>query len=358
MERRFYGMEDWSEPLVLGVAGVLACLISTQFFVQPFVWENWSVSEVFQGWLPIAGDRLIVAVSIAIGILLARRWLLSGRAGGWLIMVGAILIGAVVGETARLLIDPFGDSRDVVAIVARVLQWTLLASVIGATLAAWWASGDESVRADLAARARLQLRQSAAVAEFEALNWQIEPHFLFNTLATIQHLRRTEPTQGEHLLARLFDFIAANLKSGNGGISNLGDELDLAQAYLDVCSARMGSRLTVNWLVDGRLRDHPTPAYLLGTLVENAIKHGISPKADGGSITVTAGVDGAQLALVVSDNGVGLTGQEGAGTGLANLVARLRLLYAAQASLTLAPEAGGGTRVRIALPLDAKFHRG
>ncbi len=203
----------------------------------------------------------------------------------------------------------------------------------------------------MSARARAaQLRQLTTATQLEALQRQIEPHFLFNTLATIKRLGHTAPDEGRRLLSRLLEFISTTLAAGTMAEITLGKELDLARAYLDVCQARMGPRLTVTWCVDPALRSRPFPPFMLGTLLENAIKHGLAPLEAGGAIAVTAESDGSMLQVVVEDTGAGFAAQRGAGIGLTNLVARLRLLYGSRASFTLEPALQRGVRCVIRTP--------
>ncbi len=342
---------DWTTARIAAAASVVAMLMSTQFLAQPYVWRNWPADEVLKAWLMIAGDRLVVAGAITASLLAARQIPAGGAAIQAALLGGAIILGSVLGEGVRLAIDPFGDHGDFGSIVGRILQWSLVSAAFGSMFVLWRFQADVAAAGERAQLARARARQARTNAELEALQWQIEPHFLFNTLATIQSLGRSAPTEGKHLLGRLFDFIAANLTSADGGRSTLGTELDLCRAYLDVCGARMGGRLQVVWDIDDALRALPFPTYLLGTLVENAIKHGISPKPDGGVITLSTVAAGETLTVTVSDTGVGFNEQGGSGTGLANLKARLELFYEGRASLAFGRGRNGGVSAALTLPL-------
>jgi Histidine kinase len=336
----------------LAMATAIGVFNSTQFLAQPFVWRNWQIADVLFGWAQIAGDRVMVAVTIAGAATIGVRISRSIPRAGTLIFVVSIVIGSIAGEWGRSFIDPFGDHMDSWSMTGRVLQWSAVASAVAGISMAWRAATEAALAADEAELAQVMTRRATTLAELEMLRRQIEPHFLFNTLATIQRLGKTAPMRGLHLLTRLFDFMTANLKSTGGEQSTLGSELDLARAYLDVCEARMGARLSIVWEIDETLRAHPFPKYLIGTLIENAIKHGISPKSEGGVITIVAAIQYSKIAVTVTDSGGGLKGLEGSGTGLANLVARLRLIYGDRADFSLRPSATGGASARVRVPID------
>jgi LytS/YehU family sensor histidine kinase len=333
----------------------IGVLMSTQFLAQPFVWRNWQIADVLFGWVQIAGDRVMVAVTIAGAALIGVRIGRSFPRVGILIVVFSIITGSIAGEWGRSLIDPFGDHMDSWSMTGRILQWSTVASAIAGISMAWRSATEAALAAEEAELAQLMTRRATTLAELEMLRRQIEPHFLFNTLATIQRLGKTAPMRGLHLLTRLFDFMTANLKSTGGEQSTLGAELDLARAYLDVCEARMGRRLSTIWEVDETLRAHPFPKYLIGTLIENAIKHGISPKSEGGVIMIVATIQDSQIVVTVTDSGDGLKGLGGNGTGLANLVARLRLIYGGRADFSLRSSATGGAVARVRVPIDPGF---
>lgn len=341
--------EAWPGLTVFTWAAAIALVMSTEFLAQPFIWRSWTFGDILAGWGLIIGDRLIVAAAIGICVVAAGSLRVRGVAQGALFCL-AVLLGATAGEWLRLLIDPLGDRPELPAMIGRIAAWTLAGAAIAGILAAWRSGTAYAATAEITEVRASQLRQLTTATELEALQRQIEPHFLFNTLATIKRLGRTAPEEGRQLLSRLLEFIAATLAAGGVAETTLGQELDLAEAYLEVCKARMGSRLDVEWRIDPTLRSRPFPSLMLGTLLENAIKHGLSPLEGGGAIAVSAVAEGPTLKVVVQDTGAGVTAQSGAGIGLANLTARLRLLYGARASFSLEPGALGGVRAIIRTP--------
>jgi hypothetical protein len=348
---RAAGREPWSALRIFAWAGVIGLVMSTEFLAQPFVWRSWALGDIVLGWLAILADRLVVAGAVAACMALAVRVPARRLAMRGLMLALAALAGAVTGEGLRRLLGFYGERADLAATLGRIAAWTLAGVAVGGIVAAWRFGADYAATAEAAQMRAARLRQLTTATQLEALQRQIEPHFLFNTLATIKRLGLISPQEGRHLLSRFLDFTTATLSAEHHAETTLGQELDLAKAYLDVCAARMGARLTVVWDVDEATRDRRFPALMLGTLLENALKHGLAPVAQGGTITVSARCDGPRLEVAVADSGAGLTGEaSGAGIGLANLVARLRLLYGPAAVFALEPQAEGGVRAVIGVP--------
>jgi LytS/YehU family sensor histidine kinase len=216
----------------------------------------------------------------------------------------------------------------------------------------WKAAAELSAATGEEAADAARLRRLAAAGRIEALQRQIEPHFLFNTLATIRSLHVTDPERGQLLLGRLLQMMTATLgcRSPDGNRTTLGGEVELVMAYLDVCAARMQGELTVLRDVPEALRDRDFPALALSTLAENAMKHGIGQR-ESGTIRIHAEEQGDMLLVAVSDDGAGFTGKSGGtGIGLANIAERLRLLYGPAAAVRLTENAGGGVSASLHIP--------
>ncbi|HKX93778.1 MAG TPA: histidine kinase [Methylibium sp.] len=200
-----------------------------------------------------------------------------------------------------------------------------------------------------------QLRRLAAEgqeteARLRSLQAQIEPHFLFNTLAHIQRLAQVQPERGRAMLRDLTDYLRSALPQMRQPESTLGRELAMARAYLNVQRIRMGERLRVEIDVPEALAGASLPPMMLVTLVENAIKHGIGPKREGGTVRVAARAAQGQLHIDVSDDGVGLRLGAGTGRGLANTRARLATQFGSAGALEIVTRGGGGVCARLALP--------
>jgi len=197
---------------------------------------------------------------------------------------------------------------------------------------------------------RIHLEKQMAEAHLRVLQAQVEPHFLFNTLAHIKRLYQIDRFQAKAMLHNLSDYLRAALPQMRQNESTLGRELALARAYLNVLQARMGERLEVVIDVPDELRQADLPPMMLSTLVENAIKHGIAPLTHGGTVKILAVRDGDHLSVSVADDGVGFQGFAGGGVGLANTRARLAALYGTEGLLTFAANPVRGVTVSVTLP--------
>jgi sensor histidine kinase YesM len=188
-------------------------------------------------------------------------------------------------------------------------------------------------------------------AQMAALQAQVEPHFLFNTLALIGQLIETDPPEAARVHAHLIEYLRSTLpqmRARDGG--TLGKQVELSKAYLAIMQARMKERLNVRFEVPDFLGSAPFPPMMLQTLIENAIKHGLEPKIAGGTVTVRAYVDGATLHVEVCDDGIGIDPHADDGIGLANIRERLQLLYGTNAELVIQMPPSGGACALIKLP--------
>jgi LytS/YehU family sensor histidine kinase len=198
-------------------------------------------------------------------------------------------------------------------------------------------------------------RRAAAAHPLRLLQSQLEPHMLFNTLANLRVLVALDPPRAQAMLDRLIAFLRSTLQASRAGTHPLADEFArLVDDDLGLMAVRMGARLRCTLTLPPQLAQTELPALLLQPLVENAIRHGLEPKVDGGQIEVSAARDGGRLHLSVHDSGVGWRdaaagGHEG--FGLAQVRERLAARYAGAARLDIGPAAGGGTLATLTLPL-------
>jgi len=203
---------------------------------------------------------------------------------------------------------------------------------------------------------REALDRELAEARLSVMQAQVEPHFLFNTLANVRRLFQTDPPAAQAMLAHLSRYLGAMLPRMRRSDSTLGQELTLAHAYLSVQQIRMGSRLVVRNDVSDTLLGLAFPPMMLVTLVENAIRHGLTPLPEGGEVRIHARVADGRLRVGVADTGAGLSESSGPGVGLANIRARLATLYGGNARLLLAANAPHGVVATIELPAAASSH--
>ena len=200
------------------------------------------------------------------------------------------------------------------------------------------------------------MSKHAIEAELKLMQAQVEPHFLFNTLASVQYLTETDPREAGKLLSHLIDYLRAALPQLRASSTTLAKEVGLAAAYLNILKMRMGSRLEFAIDVPAELSQHPFPPNLLISLVENAIKHGVEPSADGGTVRVAAQQIDDRLTVSVTDTGRGSAappaGQPGDGVGLSNVRERLAALYGPRGRFTLETSAPRGTRAALSIPFE------
>ena len=189
------------------------------------------------------------------------------------------------------------------------------------------------------------------VARLNLLHAQVEPHFLYNTLASAQLLTRSDPARAEQMLGHLIQYLRRSLPRTEDEASTLGAELERAIAYLEIMKIRMGQRLAVQVDVPEALRATPLPPMMLQTLVENAIKHGLEPRTAGGTIWIRARRLDGEVAITVADDGEGFnTKSTGTGIGLKNVRERLRLMHGNGAALSVIANFPSGVAATITVP--------
>lgn len=196
------------------------------------------------------------------------------------------------------------------------------------------------------------LKRQVLEARVAAMQAQVEPHFLFNTLASIDHLIETDPPRASRMQKNLIALLRASMPALRETETSLGRELAVVRPYLEILRVRMGDRLQAEVTVSEGLNSAEFPPMMLQSLVENAIKHGLEPKPEGGTLAVGAEVVHGKLEVTVADTGVGFgrAATAGTGIGLGNIRERLRLRYGAEAELRITENAPSGTRVTIVVP--------
>jgi signal transduction histidine kinase len=202
---------------------------------------------------------------------------------------------------------------------------------------------------------QIQAENQATEAQLRLLQAQIEPHFLFNTLANVVSLMDADMPRAKAMLESFVDYLRASLTGFRHGAHTLGDEIDLVVAYMRIVKTRMEDRLQYVVDVPTALRAYALPPLTLQPLVENAIVHGLEPQIAGGTIRIAATLEQGSLVLTVEDDGTGIgsgttAARAGSGTALANIRARLGQLYGAAAALRLDAVTPHGVRARLALP--------
>ncbi len=248
-------------------------------------------------------------------------------------------------------------------LLSRILSTTL---IIGLIMFAILMAQQKRMRAQaLAAQQREQIATNQTLlfeAQLRTLQAQIEPHFLFNTLANCLSLMQTQPALAQHMLEQLIDFLRASLAASRSQQATVGSEFDLMRTYLELMQLRMGQRLRYQIQVDANIRHLPLLPMLLQPLLENAITHGIEPKLEGGHIIVTAKTGQDYLLITIEDDGVGIhpdtpataSSRSGSGMGNQNVRQRINSAYGHAARiqwLERPKQDGGGVCVELRLPL-------
>jgi signal transduction histidine kinase len=200
---------------------------------------------------------------------------------------------------------------------------------------------EERERASAAERA-------AAEASLRALQAQIEPHFLFNTLANVTGLIHTQPDKAKQMLEQFIAYLRATLAATREHETTIAADFETMKTFLSILQIRMGDRLKVRFDLPDDLRDISVPPMLLQPLVENAIKHGLEPKMDGGEVALIAKRVGNKIAITVADTGLGFQNSTSNGIGLKNVRERVKQLYGDAGSVSIEENQPCGTRITIA----------
>jgi hypothetical protein len=215
-------------------------------------------------------------------------------------------------------------------------------------------------RADVAEAEALRASCDRQVAEarLQALQAQVEPHFLFNTLGAVEHLIETDPPRAAEMQRHLIAFLRGAMPRMRGETVTLGEEVELCRNYLAIMKIRMEDRLDFQIDLPDELASAPFPPMMLQSVVENAIKHGLEPKAEGGSIWISARAAAGRLRVAVADSGLGYCPPKattsGTGIGLNNIRERLTTQFGGRAALVISPNAPTGTQITIEVPHDGE----
>jgi signal transduction histidine kinase len=337
---------------------VYSALVAVAFTVMGFVlFANGEGDRPgWAGWAEWYGRNLLFSLAMTYAILLVMRcgrWLIGParlRAlAGWrrhAIYSGLSLLGVILGwplgywlsgSSTEWLLHLDSDS---------IVGFLLLGLLIGAIFQLLWITRAREVAA----------RMQATEARLALLQAQIEPHFLFNTLANVLSLIEHDTPRAKAMLESFIDYLRGTLGQLRDGQATVATELALAEAYLALMAVRMDDRLRYSIHCAPEARGLALPALLLQPLVENAIRHGLEPKLAGGSVQVQAALQGGQLMITVQDDGLGAEAprrsgpRAGAGMALANIRERLATRYGPAASLQLLPQEPGMCAV-LRLPL-------
>ena len=259
---------------------------------------------------------------------------------------GSLLGAAVSGIGAAALFDKHG-----------LFQFIILGVMFGTIITYFFSSREQiaTSREQLQEEKikRLTSEKKAAEANLKQLQAQIEPHFLFNTLSNVLNLLDTDVAKGKSMLLDFTSYLRTSLEKNRGQHTTLGHEMEMIRAYLNIFKVRMEDRLQFSLELPDHLKNVAFPPMLLQPLVENAIKHGLEPKVEGGEIRVEADEGNGLLRLAVVDTGMGIRGDNHSGLGLANVRERLESLYDSRARFILEANQPCGVRAILEVPHES-----
>ena len=259
----------------------------------------------------------------------------------------------------KITVIRMGDS-----LVDLAILWVLASAVIKAMYKGRIQAEVKAAQATENAESEA-LKRQVVEARMAAMQAQVEPHFLFNTLASIDHLIEVDPPTASKMQKNLIALLRASMPTmreanANGAVRDLGRELAVIKPYLEILQMRMEERLQTEIDVPEGLMSAEFPPMMIQGLVENAIKHGLEPKAEGGKLTVKAEILHGKLAVTVADTGLGFgrAATSGTGVGLANIRERLQLLHGSKANVTVTENQPSGTVVTITVPYRSRNDEG
>ncbi len=265
------------------------------------------------------------------------------------------VLGIVIGYSVALTLLGF----DVLAYASRagkvILGIILMSLIFTAAIYQFFANREKIARVEADVEKErnrsLAAEKQAAIAQLKLLQAQIEPHFLFNTLAGINSLIESDPRLARQMMDALIRFLRSTLAATRADEVKLSHEIEIIHSYLEILQIRMGNRLRFRIDVTDELKSFAIPSMLLQPLVENAIKHGLEPRVEGGELTIHATRQRDETVLAVTDTGLGFQQANNHGFGLSNVRERLKLHFGEQAKLRIEENKPSGTTVSLHIPL-------
>lgn len=274
-----------------------------------------------------------------------------------ILLLVSVPAGAAVGALIGTQIAGFSLSEILQGKPALFTKMVIVGIVFGTVITYFFVSRERIFQTEARLKEErikgLTLEKKALENHLRTLQAQIEPHFLFNTLSNILSLLESDPGRGKKMLEDLTRYLRSSLSRTRDRVTTIGMEMDLIRAYLDLHRVRMGERLHYTMEIPDHLRSRPFPPMLVQPLVENALKHGLEPKIEGGEISIRVEETADRLRLAVVDTGSGLSEDAGRGTGLSNVRERLDGLYDGKGKLILEENQPSGLKVIMEIPHGA-----
>jgi signal transduction histidine kinase len=346
----------WRIPVPAGLRGVSWRTFALILAINTGYAAILSIEDTRPFWHPFISAQCF-GLSIAFVVNAISPWEKTHPV--WRLVFAAAL-GSIVGMALLILIKGYGLAvkgygLSEIAAHPHTFVWTLIGAFcnglfVGLLFLFKYRDARTQTQLLRAEADRNLLSKQAAEAELKLMQAQVEPHFLFNTLASVQFLTETDPPMAGLMLGHLLSYLRSAVPQLRSGSTTLGQEAELARAYLSIMQMRMETRLRFAIDIPESLRSHPFPPMLLMSVVENAIKHGIEPHAEGGEVRLEAKQKGGSLVVSVTDSGRGFADHLGQGMGLTNLRERLKALYGQRSQLTLEAIVPHGAKATIEIP--------
>ena len=336
--------------------------ISTKSAIKIFLY-TFTFNSFIAGFLTAIkyGDSFLInfivsqsiGLSICTCVMIAHRFF--DKASPFLkavLVAAALIIGSIGGSYIGSLIAGLSPS----SLFERhsLLQLLFLGVMFGSIITYFFSSREQIAESQAQIQEekikRLTSEKKAAEANLKLLQAQIEPHFLFNTLSNVLSLLDTDPPKGKSMLSDFIQYLRASISKIRQNNATLGQEMEMIRAYLNIYKFRMGDRLKFQIDLPKNLEDILFPPMLVQPLVENAIKHGLEPKVDGGEISISGIEKDGILKLEVIDTGMGFGAERGSGMGLVNIRERLQSLYGNRGRLVLEEHSPHGLKATIEVP--------
>jgi sensor histidine kinase YesM len=318
--------------------------------------RGWAVNFVFSQFIGlsicacvVAGEYLFPASSPVRKVLMIVAAISMGAMGG------SFLASALTGIPLSLILQ-----KDQIPL----FQLLFMGLLFGSIITYFFSSREKMAQARALIQEerikRLSLEKEGLETRLRLLQAQVEPHFLFNSLSNILSLLDTDLGKGKVMLADLIRYLRASLSRTREKTTTLEQEMELIRAYMNLYKVRMGDRLRYRIEIPDHLKARPFPPMLIQPLVENAIRHGLEPKIEGGEISILAEEKDDFLRLVVSDDGMGLDEKSAAGIGLSNIRERMQTLFDGRGRFILEENTPSGVKAILEVPneKDQGPHRG
>jgi sensor histidine kinase YesM len=342
----------WRIPVPAGLRGVSWRTFALILAINTGYAAILSIEDVRPFWHPFVSAQCF-GLSIAFFVNAISPW--DKTHPVWRLVL-AVAIGAVIGMALVILIKGYTTAE--MRADPRKFVWTMVGAFcnglfVGLLFLFKYRDARAQTQLLRAEADRNLLSKQAAEAELKLMQAQVEPHFLFNTLASVQFLTETDPPKAGLMLGHLLSYLRSAVPQLRSGSTTLGQEAELARAYLSIMQMRMESRLKFSIDIPSSLQSHSFPPMLLMSVVENAIKHGIEPQAAGGEVRIEARQSDGSLIVSVTDDGHGFAEHLGQGVGLTNLRERLKALYGQRSQFTLDAISPHGAKATIQIPDSA-----